>query len=88
MILGKAGNLYGTTGGGNGVNGAVFELTPSASGWSETELHSFAGGTDGIAPIASLISDAAGNLYGTTLGGGNKLCQYSEGCGVVFRVSP
>jgi hypothetical protein len=88
MIIDKKDNLFGTTAGGNAVPGAVFEMTPSTSGWEESELHSFAGGTDGSGPLASLISDSAGNLYGTTVAGGNNLCQYSEGCGIVFRVTP
>jgi len=88
LIIDEAGNLYGTTAGGNNVSGAVFELTPSKHVWKETELHSFTGGTDGSSPIAGVVSDAAGNLYGTTLVGGNTLCQNNEGCGIVFRVSP
>ena len=46
-----------------------------------TLLHSFAG-NDGNAPSASLISDASGNLYGTTMNGGPK------NLGVVFRLAP
>ncbi|MGC2220972.1 MAG: hypothetical protein WA624_00665 [Methylocella sp.] len=36
----------------------------------ETVLHSFAGVGDGGAPVAGLIADAQGALYGTTSGGG------------------
>jgi uncharacterized repeat protein (TIGR03803 family) len=62
--------------------GTVYELSPSKGGnWSETVLHNF-NGNDGWEPWASLILDAAGNLYGTTSGGGT----YSEG--TVFEVSP
>ena len=71
----RAGNLYGTaqTGGsfvgicnGNYGCGVVFELSPSADGWTEKVLYTFAGATDGAWPGAGLIFDKAGNLYGTT----------------------
>jgi uncharacterized repeat protein (TIGR03803 family) len=74
------GNLYGTTeqGGAYGF-GVVFKLTP---GGTETVLYSFTGGSDGAYPVASLIRDKAGNLYGTTEEGG------ASGDGVVFKVTP
>ena len=84
LILDQAGNLYGTAaeGGANHV-GTVFELTPgSDGGWTETVLHSFAGGKDGSIPVASLIFDQAGNLYGTTFNGG------SSNLGTVFKLTP
>jgi uncharacterized repeat protein (TIGR03803 family) len=87
LIWGAAGNLYGTTvnGGTCGFSGhgAVFKLSPSGT---ETLLHSFTGGAAGDNPYAGLIQDAAGNLYGTTYGGGSSACD--QGCGTVFRVSP
>ena len=46
-------------------------------------LHRFTGGLDGADPIASLISDADGNLYGTTFGGGG-----SANNGIVFKMTP
>ena len=55
VLLGKEGNLYGTTaiGGGKGCGGTgcgtVFELTPTA-GWKERILYRFKGGTDGAGP--------------------------------------
>ena len=76
LVLDSAGNLFGTTsrGGIQGANcdgcGVVFELTPGSNGkWSQTILHSFAG-SDGSFPVASLIFDSQGNLYGTTEAGG------------------
>ena len=83
LIFDTAGNLYGTTSeGGTYGYGTVFELTPQAGGgWTEQVLHNF-NGTDGAYPYASLIFDAAGNLYGTTSGGGT----YSYG--TVFELTP
>jgi uncharacterized repeat protein (TIGR03803 family) len=84
VVADGAGNLYGTTLGG-GVNkyGCVFELSSSDSGgWNETVLYNFSGGLDGGSPWAGLIFDKAGNLYGTTEGGG------PYGVGVAFELSP
>ncbi len=82
LVFDPAGNLYGTTvGGGDHLNscggcGTVFQLTPSANGkWTETVLYDFTGGQDGESPVAGLVFDATGNLYGTS------------GFGVVFRLS-
>jgi len=74
LVFDRAGNLYGTTSGGNPVIGTVFKLAPNPDGsWTESTLHDFRGGGDGYAPVASLIFDAQGNLYGTTSrGGGHK----------------
>jgi uncharacterized repeat protein (TIGR03803 family) len=89
-------NLFGVTSyGGNGSCtyyprlrsgcGTVFELTRSNDGgWSETLLYEFQGGGDGAFPGAGLVFDQAGNLYGTTSGGGlSQAC-----CGTVFELSP
>ncbi len=95
LIFDAAGNLYGTTyaGGAYGAYGpgTVFELTPAAGGgWTEKVLHSFDNDcTDGASPYASLIFDAAGNLYGTT--SRRRLlpaCDAGEGCGTVFELTP
>jgi uncharacterized repeat protein (TIGR03803 family) len=85
LTWGKAGNLYGTTRTGGDHHGTVFELTPGPNGtWTETVLHSFGeSARDGTSPYyGALVLDAAGNLYGTTLGGG------SSNYGVVFEVKP
>ena len=49
-------------------------------------LHRFPGGSD-AEPVAGLIFDAAGNLYGTTANGGFP-CGAPFGCGTVFRLTP
>jgi uncharacterized repeat protein (TIGR03803 family) len=70
------GNLYGTTqnGGGTGSSGVLYRLKyfSTTKTWTETVLHNFVGGNDdGSFPEDDiLIHDAAGNLYGTTEGGG------------------
>jgi hypothetical protein len=93
-----AGKLYGSAQGGNpalcgpsGSCGLVFKLTPGSGGWNETVLHNFSGGRDGGSPNSSLVFDGAGNLYGTTVTGGNSSCAVggdSNNCGVVFKLTP
>jgi uncharacterized repeat protein (TIGR03803 family) len=93
LVRDIGGNLYGTTlgGGGSGCSsdtgcGTVFEITAAGN---EEVLYSFTGKTDGATPSASLILDAAGNLYGTTVYGGNFGGECASfGCGVVFKVTP
>jgi uncharacterized repeat protein (TIGR03803 family) len=96
VIFGPDGNLYGTTQrGGDFDNGVVFRLQPLPAAckavlcpWTETVIHSFAGGSDGEQPTyGDLLFDQAGNIYGTTPAGGNGSgCQ--GGCGVVYELSP
>jgi uncharacterized repeat protein (TIGR03803 family) len=93
LIADLAGNLYGTTpDGGRYGYGTVFQLAPSGHGkWTQTVLYSFAGGSDGSDPVAGLVFDSGGNLYGTTAAGGSQQQQcitYRIGCGVVFELSP
>lgn len=79
LAFDSAGNLYGTTSGGNGT---VFELRPQSGPWREVRLHTFKGGTDGIGPNVGVVVDATGNVYGTT-GGAT-----SENAGIVFEITP
>jgi uncharacterized repeat protein (TIGR03803 family) len=90
LVFDQAGNLYGTTAfGGSSNAGTVFELSPSQdSTWTEKVLYSFAGGTDGAQPLSSLIFDASGDLLGTTAKAGDPRCQFFNGCGTVFELSP
>lgn len=63
LVMDKSGNLYGaTTSGGSKGNGVVFKLNTKNT---ETILHTFTGGTDGLGPVNSLVIDSSGNLYGT-----------------------
>ena len=78
VVRDPAGNLYGTTGyGGTAGAGAVYKLDTSGN---ETVLYNFTGVADGDIPLAGLIRDSAGNLYGTTYEGG------AAGAGVVYKV--
>ena len=76
VVIDKAGNLYGVTqAGGFYGYGSVYELTPSSDGsYKERIIHSF-NLTSGSLPDATLVFDASGNLYGTTMFGGDQhLC--------------
>jgi uncharacterized repeat protein (TIGR03803 family) len=81
LIGDNAGNLYGTTQTGGAYNlGTVFRLAPDGT---ETVLHDFGKKTaDGRNPVAGLLADAGGNLYGTTQDGGRA------GFGTVFKLAP
>jgi hypothetical protein len=75
------GHVFGTTQvGGAFSHGVVFELgLPVVLGQqTETVLYNFTGGNDGASPRARLITDPAGNLYGTALQGGSAAC--TKGC--------
>ena len=61
--------------------GTVYRLTPSGSGYTETILYSFTGGSDGKNPGAGVI-DVNGSLYGTSGGGG------AYNYGTVFKLAP
>lgn len=86
LLFDKAGSIYGTAQfEGNmacqGGCGIVFRLTPSGGSWTQSVIYSFSG-ADGANPQGGLTPDSAGNLYGTTYGGG------SHGHGTVFELSP
>jgi len=83
VVRDAAGNLYGTTFGGGAYGfGTVFKLEPTSA---LTVLYGFSNSPDGSGPIAGLIRDVSGNLYGTTYYGGIDTCS-PLGCGTVFKV--
>jgi len=49
--------------------------------YTQRVLYGFAGGSDGATPLAGLVRDSSGHLYGTTYGGG------TYGSGTVFDIS-
>jgi uncharacterized repeat protein (TIGR03803 family) len=85
LLRDKAGSLYGTAfyGGLPGCPdnrgcGTIFRFDPDRT---LTVLHAFTGGDDGGSPQGTLFPDGSGNLYGTTLNGG-------QGHGVLFKLAP
>ena len=94
LIRDRAGNLYGVTeyGGDKTCSnplaqfgcGIIFRL--NTHGYV-TVLHQFTSGNDGAIPLAGLVADTAGNLYGTTYVGGNG-CSLNGGCGTVYKMTP
>jgi len=94
LVFDNAGNLYGTTtyggvptqGFSQGL-GAIFQLTPSGSGWTESVLWRFQDELDGAFPYAALTFDSSGTAYGTASSGGGGLCNILDvaGCGTIFE---
>ena len=90
VIVGPNGSLYGTTiYGGTSGSGTVFNLRPSATAcvavlcpWQETVLYSFLNGGDGAYPGYGNLIFQAGDIYGSTAGGGNS------GLGTVYELMP
>lgn len=95
-VLDPKGNLYGVTTNGGNVTCAALndagcgELYKLDTNNNLTVVYVFKGGKDGSLPDSSLVWDEAGNLYGTTLTGGDASCPQGAGwgCGVVFKLTP
>jgi uncharacterized repeat protein (TIGR03803 family) len=84
LVFDATGAAYGTTIlGGTNQSGTVYKLVPSGGSWSESVLYSFRGRPDGSRPYGSVAFDNAGNMYGTTLIGGQD---YNEG--TVWELTP
>jgi uncharacterized repeat protein (TIGR03803 family) len=79
LLRNSSGTLFGTTFAGDSGNlGVVYQVTAAGA---ETVLYSFKSNGDGRLPVAGLVEDPAGNLYGTSSSGG------SGNAGVVFELS-
>lgn len=92
VTIGPDGTLYGAASDefADSGHGTVFNVKPPANvchavlcPWTDTTLHSFAGGYAGANPQGNVVFDAQGNLYGTTLYGGMGGCV--AGCGTIYR---
>jgi hypothetical protein len=93
VTIGPSGSLYGTTIKGGGTQapfgvGTVFNLQPPATtckavlcSWRETVLLAFSG-ANGSNPVSGVTFAQAGNLFGTTVYGGQD---YN---GVVYEITP
>src|SRR5579863_2858348 len=103
VVFDKQGNLYGATQQGGADNcspmaacGTVYQLSPpgqKGGAWTEAILHVFKGKAfnDGEFPAGGVITDASGNIYGTTSYGGTGDCVLlgiKGGCGTVYEFSP
>lgn len=107
LVFDEAGNLYGATTYGGGFGscnapyyhhcGTVFKLSrpkKKDGEWVEKVLYGFTGGSDGAAPNGRLLLYGKGEIYGTTVSGGNTtgICNYAYagdvGCGAVFKLTP
>jgi uncharacterized repeat protein (TIGR03803 family) len=96
ILAGPNGVYYGTTSGGGDIGciagggwftgcGTVYMLARGPNGWIEKTILTFHG-INGAVATGNLVTDAQGDLYGTTVEGGNMICPY--GCGTVYELSP
>ena len=83
VVFDSQGDLYGTTLAGGTINdGTVYKATRSGGTWNVSVIHNFGASNDGCYPVAGVVVDSAGNLYGTTTEGG------ANDEGTVFELSP
>jgi len=82
LTIDGAGNLYGVDAYLLTGLGDVFKLSQSEDGWTGENIHSFNGSPDGLIPNGPPAIDSAGNVYGTTYGGGH------EDYGTVWKLIP
>jgi uncharacterized repeat protein (TIGR03803 family) len=82
LVFDTAGNLYGTGASSTDDYGEVFRLTPNDGSWTENTIYIFKNQVDGDGPYGRIIFDSEGNVYGTTISGGE------HGYGTVFELTP
>ena len=82
VLRDHSGNLDGTAFTGGNGQGSIYQLVPAGSGWIAANLYNFTNGSDGGYPVAGLILDQSGNLYGSTSSGG------AGNGGTVFQLAP
>jgi len=89
LVEGSDGNLYGTAMyGGSSIQcfygcGTIFKISATGKFMTLYNFCSQASCTDGANPVESLVQGTDGNIYGTTVGGGN-----SAGGGTIFKITP
>jgi uncharacterized repeat protein (TIGR03803 family) len=89
LVQATNGDLYGTTAGGGGANsGTIFKITPSGELTTLYNFCSESGCPDGENPWGTLVQATNGDLYGTTLGGGQGSPYCTSGCGTIFEITP
>ncbi len=87
VVFDGQGNMYGAAVNGGLGYGVVYEMTRVNGQWVYHVIYSFTGGDDGAFPLAPLLIDAAGNLYGTAESGGLPGCTGDYGCGTIYKLS-
>ncbi|HEX4159890.1 MAG TPA: choice-of-anchor tandem repeat GloVer-containing protein [Rhizomicrobium sp.] len=87
LTIDASGTLYGAEGdGGAQGNGSIYQFTPLGGGvWNEAAPHIFNGSPDGVLPFQNPVSDASGNLFGTTYNGGD-IADCWDDCGVIYEL--
>jgi hypothetical protein len=89
LTLDASGRFFGVSLGGQYFRGTAFRLEPPTptGTWRFALIDVFRGAPDAAYPEAQFIFDSAGNLYGTTQGGGGgEACE--GGCGAVYELKP
>jgi uncharacterized repeat protein (TIGR03803 family) len=85
LVIDAAGNLFGTTSeeGSPGCGcGTIYKVSPVGDEWEYSVVYSFTGTPDAAFSYSGLYADAAGDLYGTTVHGG----EHNDGA--AFKITP